>query len=96
MQKKVTLIAILIALILAFFLLLFSLCSSDVERPRYTGRRVRMYSGGVLVGEWISEGRVTSAAASDMFMFTDRARGKRISVSGEVIVDANVETHLFD
>jgi hypothetical protein len=49
--------------------------------------RVRMYNGGVLVAEWISTGKVVTMTESDGWQFMDKASGKLVRVSGDVIIE---------
>jgi hypothetical protein len=47
---------------------------------------VKQYSGGVLIGEWSTRGKVTTISDSDGWEFVDRATGKFMRVSGDVQV----------
>lgn len=43
---------------------------------------VKQYSGGVLVGEWRSNGKVLTEANSDGYYFTDNKTGKLVRITG--------------
>jgi hypothetical protein len=46
-------------------------------------QHVRLFSGGVLVGEWTTTGTVLNEPASDGYVFTDAATGQLVRVSGK-------------
>jgi hypothetical protein len=48
--------------------------------------RIRVYSGGVLIGEWTTTGAVINEPQSDGYLFTDAATNEMVRVSGEVII----------
>ena len=47
---------------------------------------IRVFSGGVLIGEWTTTGAVLNEGASDGYVFTDAATRQMVRVSGEVII----------
>lgn len=48
--------------------------------------KVEMYSGGVKVREWISTGYVENSSGSDGYFFRDEESGRRVTVSGDVVI----------
>jgi hypothetical protein len=68
-----------------------SICScTDASRARLTGYgdeyKVEMYSGGQMVRSWTSSGKVHSEEGSDGYFFNDKASGKLIEVTGDVVI----------
>ena len=61
---------------------------AEVSRAMAYGdpQRVRLFSGGVLIGEWTTTGTVLNEGASDGYVFTDGETGQMVRVSGEVII----------
>lgn len=49
--------------------------------------KVKLYSGGELVQEWQSKGKVLTEADSDGWYFMDAKTNKLIRVSGTVVVE---------
>lgn len=47
---------------------------------------VKFYSGGVLVQEWTSTGRVATVKDSDGWEFKDAKTGAFVRVSGDVVI----------
>lgn len=47
---------------------------------------VEMYSGGILVRTWTSSGKVASESGSDGYFFKDKATGKLVEVSGDIVI----------
>ena len=47
---------------------------------------IRVFSGGVLIGEWTTTGAVLNEPQSDGYLFTDAATRQIVRVSGEVII----------
>lgn len=47
---------------------------------------VKLYSGGKLVGEWTSTGRVENEPKSDGWHFVDAATGKYVRIGGDVVI----------
>lgn len=74
-----------------YLLLLLSLAAcSDAERSAVSAfgkkHRVKMFSGGVVVGEWTSSGKIENESGSDGYYFKDDATGKMTTVSGDVTI----------
>jgi hypothetical protein len=70
-----------------FFLLLLTGCYSATRAKMLSSgqdHHITQYSGGVIVGEWISNGRVFSEEHSDGYYFEDKATGKVVEVSGNI------------
>lgn len=70
---------------------LFALAScTDATRAKIGGYgdefKVEMYSGGKLVRTWTSSGKVQSEQRSDGYYFNDKATGKLVEVSGDVVI----------
>lgn len=61
---------------------------AEVSRVMAFGdpHRIKVYSGGVMIGEWVTTGTVLNEGASDGYVFTDAATGQMVRVSGEVII----------
>lgn len=49
--------------------------------------RVKLYSGGELVGEWTSTGKVESGEHGTRFAFKDKETGAYVRVMGNVSVE---------
>ncbi len=83
-MKKVFLV-ILMVLSLSMF------GCSDADKSKITGYgseyRVTMYSGGIPVKTWVSTGKVYSEGSSDGYYFKDKATGKLVEVSGDVVIE---------
>lgn len=47
---------------------------------------ITLYSGGKVVGQWISTGKVISESQSDGWCFEDEATHKLFRISGTVVV----------
>jgi len=47
---------------------------------------IEMYSGGQLVRTWTSSGKVSTEQGSDGYFFKDKATGKLVEVSGDVVI----------
>ena len=47
---------------------------------------VRLYSGGELVGEWVSDGKVMAEDSTDGWRFKDKTTGMFIRVTGDTVV----------
>lgn len=70
---------------------LFALAScTDAQRAKVGGLgdefKVEMYSGGKLVRTWTSTGKVSNEENTDGYYFKDKATGKLIEVSGDVVI----------
>lgn len=77
MKRLMILVAILVSI---------SACSNaDWAATRAWGQthHVKQFSGGVLVGEWDTDGKINETQ-SDGYYFEDKATGKIVSVSGTV------------
>jgi hypothetical protein len=76
-------------LILAFLAAGVSRCTdAEVSQLMAYGdpHHIRVYSGGVLIGEWTTTGAVLNERQSDGYLFTDAATNEMVRVSGEVII----------
>ena len=60
--------------------------SADLSSMKSWGARhhVKQFSGGVLVGEWTSKGRILNEKSSDGYYFEDAKTGNPVMVSGTV------------
>jgi hypothetical protein len=60
--------------------------SADLSSMKSWGARhhVKQFSGGVLVGEWTSKGRILNEKSSDGYYFEDEKTGNPVMVSGTV------------
>ena len=67
----------------------FTACT-DAERAKFGGlgseHSVSCYSGGKLIYEGISTGKVLSEENSDGYYFTDNSSGKLMEVSGNCVI----------
>jgi hypothetical protein len=45
---------------------------------------IKQFSGGQLIGQWESTGKVSNETQSDGYYFQDKAAGKMVTVSGTV------------
>jgi hypothetical protein len=52
-----------------------------------TKHRVTLYSGGKVMGTWISTGNVSNEGQSDGYYFEDNDTHKLIEVSGTVLIE---------
>jgi hypothetical protein len=50
---------------------------------------VTLYSGGKPVREWTSTGKVKSEQNSDGYFFEDKATGRLVRVTGDLVIQAN-------
>lgn len=68
---------------------LVSACT-DAELSKFGGLgdefKIEMYSGGKLVREWTSTGKVLSEPNSDGYYFKDKETGRLVEVSGDVVI----------
>lgn len=76
--------------LLIILLVLFVSCT-DAQRAKRLSNygnsfKVEMYSGGVLVRSWTSTGKVATESQSDGYFFKDKATGKLVEVSGDVVI----------
>lgn len=64
---------------------------SNAERAQFGGMgsnfRVTLYSGGEVVKEWESIGKVQTESQSDGWFFMDAKTNKLVRVSGDVAVE---------
>ena len=79
----------IIVLIVVCIMCMFS--CTDASRKNYTtlGKPgiVKLYSGGKLVGEWKSTGKIITLDGSDGWQFVDSATNKLIRVTGAVVIE---------
>jgi hypothetical protein len=52
-----------------------------------SGHKITLYSGGQAVREFHTDGKVVSEEKSDGYYFMDRATGKLVEVSGDVVIE---------
>lgn len=87
MKDKMKLAAVSALAIIASF---SSTSCTDAKRAKVGGLgdqfKVEMYSGGKLVREWTSTGKVSIEEGTDGYYFKDKDTGKLIEVSGDVII----------
>ena len=68
------------------------LCScSDAELAARAARgqdhRIRLYSGGEVVGEWTSQGYTRSPEGSSIVVFKDKASGLYVKLRGTIAIE---------
>jgi hypothetical protein len=68
-----------------------ALSCTDAVKEKYLANygnsfKVEMYSGGKLVREWTSTGKVSTEKESDGYFFKDKSTGKLVEVSGDVVI----------
>jgi hypothetical protein len=51
--------------------------------------KIELYSGGHLVRTWVSTGKVSSERESDGYYFKDKATGKLVEVTGDIVITNN-------
>ncbi len=65
-------------------LICFTPACSDGTKASFSAlgkkHRVKLYSGGVVVGEWVSSGKITNETNSDGYYFNDDATDKLVRV----------------
>lgn len=63
---------------------------SDAEWERNTSygakHKVQLYSGGTMVQEWTSTGKVMSLQAEDGWQFVDAETGRLVIVTGDLVI----------
>lgn len=61
---------------------------ADMEQFKSYGsaHSVQLYSGGELVREWTSTGKVMSEKNSDGYYFKDSATGELVRVTGDLVI----------
>jgi hypothetical protein len=76
--------------LVVILLVAFSTGCTDAEVSRLMAygdpHHIRVFSGGVLIGEWTTTGAVINENRSDGYIFTDAATKQMVRVSGEVII----------
>ncbi len=77
--------------ILSVFLLSVALTASGCSNADISGvkawgakHHVKQYSGGVLIGEWDSTGKIENETHSDGYYFEDVKTKKIVRISGDV------------
>lgn len=69
---------------------LFTIGCTDAGIKNFTtygsSGNVQLYSGGKLVGEWTSTGKIMSESCNDGWCFVDTETGKLIRVIGTTII----------
>ena len=68
----------------------FTASCSDARMSAFSAlgkkHRIKMYSGGAVVGEWVSSGKIENEKNSDGYYFKDDNTGKMVTVSGDVTI----------
>ena len=68
---------------------------TDAEKSQWAAyganHRVTLYSGGKVVREWKSSGKVRTEHDSDGWFFRDSKSGALVRVSGDVVVEVIVD-----
>lgn len=63
----------------------------DSTRAQFSslGKRhkVTLYSGGKMVGEWVSTGNVSNQERSDGYYFEDEKSRRLVEISGTVVIE---------
>jgi len=82
-MKKITKSIFICALLLTT-----SCTDAELEKLQSLGNehRVQLYSGGKLVKEWCSTGKVSSQVESDGYYFKDKECDCIVLVSGDVVI----------
>ena len=77
-----------VILIVAISVSLLSCTDAGREKLKSLGnkQRVQLYSGGELVREWISTGKVAYESESDGYYFKDSECSCIVEVSGDVVI----------
>lgn len=64
---------------------------TQAERSQFAAygepHKITLYSGGVEIGQWETEGKILTESSSDGYLFTDKKSGKLKRVSGDVIIE---------
>ena len=64
---------------------------TDAENAARAARgqdhRIRLYSGGDVVGEWTSQGHTRSPEGSSILVFKDKASGLYVKLRGTIAVE---------
>jgi hypothetical protein len=78
---------LMIACLVVVSLVFVGCGAAGMERSFGMGNcTIEMYSGGKLVQTWESSGRVKSEDNSDGWYFRDKATGKLVIVTGDVVI----------
>jgi len=71
-------------------LVLLACGCTDAGRAQFSSigspGHIKLYSGGALVGEWDSTGKIASETQSDGWFFQDAITKKLVRVSGTVVI----------
>ena len=80
-------------MILVTGMVLMSSCT-DAARSKIGGYgdefTVQMYSGGILVREWTSSGKVKSEEGSDGYYFMDKLTNQLVEVAGDIVITSKL------
>ncbi len=80
-------------IIVSILVLLFLVGCTDSKMASFRALgnecTIKMYNGGILVGEWTSTGKVTTMTDSDGWEFMDKTTRKLVRVGGDVIIEVN-------
>ena len=78
-------------ILLACVLLLVGCTSAERGKVMSYGQEhtVQLYSGGKLVREWKSTGKVCNETQSDGYFFTEKETGAHVRVTGDIVVTRN-------
>jgi hypothetical protein len=78
-------------LIVSILALSFTLGCKDATRAQFSalGKRhkITLYSGGKVVGEWISTGNVSNQENSDGWYFEDEKTHRLVEVAGTLVIE---------
>lgn len=91
MRKRLT-VGTVVVLVLCCALLggaMLGCTHSQMANFKSLGRdaHVKLYSGGQLIGEWDSEGKVTTEDHSDGYIFVDKKTGHFLRITGQIIIE---------
>jgi hypothetical protein len=80
-----------IILLLCLIVLMSISACTDAERSNITtigsAFQITLFSGGKIVGQWESSGKVLTEDKTDGYQFRDNKTSKFIRVSGNVVVE---------
>jgi hypothetical protein len=75
---------------LCVLIILFLTGCSDATYKNMTtfgeSANIKLFSGGILIGEWESTGKVITETQSDGYRFVDKKTGKLIRITGDIII----------
>ena len=79
----------LMALVIIGIVVLTGCTNADWENMATLGSNahIRLYSGGQLIGEWESSGKVVTESHSDGYRFVDKKSGKLIRITGQIVIE---------